>query len=322
MPQKIVTVVGATGQQGKAVIAAFADNPEYHIRGTTRNTNSAAAKALALQGIEVIKADTSDLYSLKAAFQGSRIIFGVTDYWTLFPIHGPIKSKEIELEQAKNLAKAASATPTLEHYIWSTLPKGKKEYPVYHFESKSEVDDLIRADPFLLPRTTLFMTCFYANNLQIASFRPYWIEPAEKYVQFTTYDPETVIPFIGAVENITPFIKAIIANPEKTKNGTMVIGSIGQWTAKKWVEEWAAARGQQAQLVRISRQDYDALWPWPRWSEEFALMMDYFKFVPLQEWIKSGVKVLTAEDLGVVPVKTLEEWAKSYKLPDVESVAY
>jgi hypothetical protein len=102
----------------------------------------------------------------------------------------------------------------------------------------------------------------------------------------------------------------------------MVIGSIGQWTAKKWVEEWAAARGQQAQLVRISRQKYDALWPWPRWSEEFALMMDYFKFVPLQEWIKSGVKVLTVEDLGVVPVKTLEEWAKSCKLPDVESVAY
>jgi hypothetical protein len=158
MSQKIVTVVGATGQQGKAVIAAFAGNPEYHIRGTTRNPDSAAAKALAMQGIEVVKDDTSDLDSLKTAFHGSHIIFGVTDYWTLFPIHGPIKSKEIELEQAKNLEKAASATPTLEHYIWSTLPKGNTAYPVYHFESKSEIDDLIRADPFLLPRTTLFMT--------------------------------------------------------------------------------------------------------------------------------------------------------------------
>ncbi|GAM41321.1 hypothetical protein TCE0_042f14359 [Talaromyces pinophilus] len=316
MSQKIVTVVGSTGQQGKAVIAAFAGNPQYRIRGVTRNPDGAAARALASAGIEVVQADLNDLKSLIAAFQGSHIIFGVTDFWNSFPIHGPIKSKEIEREQASNLVKAASATPTLEHYIWSTLPKGSKDHPVYHFEGKSQADDLIRADPFLLPRTTLFMVCYYANNLQIASFRPYWIETANKYVQFTTYDSETIIPFIGAVDNVTPFIKAIIANPERTKNGTMVIGSIGQWTAKKWVEEWAAARGAQAHLVRISRKDYNALWPWPRWSEEFALMMDYFKFVPLQDWTEPGLNILTAENLDVTPVQTLEEWAKTYELPD------
>lgn len=322
MSQKIVTVVGSTGQQGKAVIAAFTGNPQYHIRGITRNPDSAAAKALVSNGIEVIKADLGDLESLKPAFQGSHIIFGVTDYWSLFPIHGPIKSKDVEFEQAKNLAKAASATSTLEHYIWSTLPKRNKNYPVYHFEGKSAVDDLIRADPFLLPRTTFLMTCFYANNLQLASFRPYWIETANKFVQFTTYDPETVIPFVGAVDNLTPFVQAIISSPDKTKNGAMIIGSIGQWTAKKWVEEWAAANGAQAQLVQISRRDNDALWPWPRWSEEFALMMDYFKFVPVQDWVESGVNILTAESLNVTPVQTLEDWAKTYELPDSATVSY
>ena len=166
------------------------------------------------------------------------------------------------------------------------------------------------------------MTCFYANNFQIASFRPYWIETANKYVQFTTYDPETVIPFIGAVENLTPFVQAITANPDKTKNGTMVIASVGQWTAKKWVEEWAAAKGSQAQLVQISRQDNDALWPWPRCSEEFALMMDYFKFVPLQDWVESGVDMLTAESLNVTPVQTLEEWARAYELPNSTAISY
>ncbi|GAD99261.1 NAD dependent epimerase/dehydratase, putative [Paecilomyces variotii No. 5] len=322
MSQKIVTVVGSTGQQGKAVIAAFTGNVQYRIRGVTRNPESASARTLASQGIDIVKADLNDLQSLIAAFEGSHVIFGLTDYWGLFMIHGPTKSKEIELQQAKNLAKAASATSTLEHYIWSTLPRGNKEYPVYHFEGKSEVHDVIRADPFLLPRTTLFLICFYANNLQIASFRPYWIETAKKYVQFTTYDPETMIPFIGAVENITPFIKAIIVNPGKTKNGTIVIGSIEQWTAKKWIEEWAAARGAQALLVQISRQSYDALWPWPRWSEEFALMMDYFQFVPLQEWTEPGVNVLTAESLDISPVETLEEWSKTYQLPEPSTVSY
>ncbi|KAJ5605315.1 hypothetical protein N7510_010469 [Penicillium lagena] len=296
MSQKIVTVVGSTGQQGKAVIAAFAGDAQYRIRGVTRNPECASAQTLASQGIDVVKADLNDLKSLITAFEGSHVIFGVTDYWNLFPTHGPTKSKEIELQQANNLAKAASATATLEHYIWT--------------------------DPFLLQRTTLFMTCFYANNLQIASFRPYWIETAKQYVQFTTYDPETIIPFIGSVDNMTPFIKAIISNPGKTKNGTIVIGSIGQWTAKKWVEEWAAARGAQAQLVQTSRQSYNALWPWPRWSEEFALMMDYFKFVPIQEWTEPGVNILTAESLQVSPVETLEEWVRTYQLPESSSVSY
>jgi len=132
---------------------------------------------------------------------------------------------------------------------------------------------------------------------------PYWIETANKYVQLTTYDPETVIPFIGAVDNLTPFIKAIIANPEKTKNGAVVIASIAQWTAEKWVKEWAAVRGAQAQLVRISREYYDALWPWPRWADEFALTMDYLQYVPVHEWVEPGVQILTAEHMGITPCR-------------------
>ncbi|KAJ5605318.1 hypothetical protein N7510_010472 [Penicillium lagena] len=316
MSPKVVTIVGATGQQGKAVIAAFANNPEYHIRGLTREPDGPGAKELAAQGIEIVRADINDIYATTAAFKGSHIIFAVTDFWALFQMHGYMKAKDVETEQAINMARAASATSTLEHYIWSTLPKGNKDYPVYHFESKSVIDDFIRKDPVLLAKTTFLMVCFYGNNLQIASFRPYWINTVNKYVQFTTYDPETVIPFIGDVSNLTPFVKAIVGTPEKVKNGTMVIGSIGQWTAKKWVEEWAAGKGAKVQLMRVSRKDYDSLFPWPRWSEEFALMMDYFRFVPLQEWIEPGVNILTAEHLNVTPVQTLEEWAKTYELPD------
>ncbi|KAL4995571.1 hypothetical protein BDV10DRAFT_202863 [Aspergillus recurvatus] len=318
MSRKIVTVVGATGQQGKAVIAAFANNPQYQIRGLTRNPSSAAAKDLEAQGIEVARADINDIGTIAAAFEGSHIIFAVTDFWALYQQHGYKKAKEIERQQGVNMVKAAAAVSTLEHYIWSTLGKTNKAYPVYHFEGKSEVEQLIRTEyPDLHAKTTFLLVSFYANNLQVASFRPYWIETAGKYVQFTTYDPETMIPFIGDVRNLTPFIEAIVSSPaEKVRNGAMVIASIAQWTAKKWVEEWARAKGKEVQLVRISREAYDALWPWPRWSEEIALMMDYFQFIPVQEWIEPGVRVLTAEDLDVKPVQTMEEWARTYELPD------
>ncbi|KAH8820704.1 hypothetical protein F5884DRAFT_764922 [Xylogone sp. PMI_703] len=316
MSPKIVTIVGATGQQGKAVVAAFAGNPSYQIRGLTRNPDGAAAKELASQGIEVVKADINDLDSTTAAFKGSHIIFAVTDFYALFHQHGPVKAKELETKQGVIMAKAASVTATLEHYIWSTMPKGSKNYPVYHFESKSDVDVTIKSDPALLAKTTFLIVCFYANNLQIASFRPYWIDTVKKYVQFTTYPPDTPIPFIGEVANVTPFVKSIVEQPNETKNGAYVIGAVGNWTAQEWVEAWAAGKGKEVQMMRVSQDDYDTLFPWPRWSKEFALMMDYFKYVPANEWLEPGSKILTAEHLKVTPVTTLEEWAKTYEIPD------
>jgi nucleoside-diphosphate-sugar epimerase len=315
MSSKLVTIVGATGQQGKAVVAAFADNPSYRIRGLTRNPESPAAKILSSQGIEIVKADIGDPTSLKPAFAGSHIIFAVTDFWGEYEKHGPKKAKELEHQQGINMAKAASETSTLEHFIWSTLPNGTKEFPVPHFEGKHDVDDFIKADAALLAKTTFLMVCFYANNLQLASFRPYWIDTIKKYVQFTTYGPGTPIPFIGDVSNITQFVKAIVQKPTETKNGAMVIGSVGTSTAQEWVDFWAKARGVEVQLVKISHQAYDTLWPWPYWSGEFALMMDYFEGLPLSQWLEPGTKVLTAESLGVTGLISVEEWAKTWELP-------
>lgn len=316
---KLVTIVGATGQQGKGVIAAFAGNPGYRIRGLTRNPAGPAGQALASQGIEVVKADLDDLESLKAAFQGSHIIFAVTDFWESFEKFGPAKAKEIEFHQGSNLAKAASATLTLEHYIWSSMPNGVKEFPVPHFESKYNVEEFIRSDPQLLAKSTFIIVCFYANNIALSSFRPYYIESAKKHVQFTTYSPETPIPFIGDVtRNITPFIKAIVIDkPEETKKGAVVVGSIGSITSKEWMQMWSDAKGIEVQLVHISREENDALWPWPRWSEEFALMMAFFEGHPIEKWLDPSLRILTAEHLGISEFQSVQEWVTAYELPEL-----
>ncbi|KAH8645418.1 hypothetical protein BX600DRAFT_534344 [Xylariales sp. PMI_506] len=315
MSKKIVTIVGATGLQGKGVIAAFADGP-YHIRGITRNPNSASAQTLSAQGIEVVKADIDDLASLKAAFAGSHIIFAVTNFYEYFEKYGPEKAAEIETKQGANMAEAAAATTTLEHYIWSTLPRDSEQYPVPHFGAKHKVDNIIRENPTLLAKTTFIMVCYYSNNLGLPSYRPYWIETAKKYVQFTTHAPETQIPLIGDVSvNLTPFIRAIVARPEDTRNGTMIIASAEMVTADEWVKTWAEAKGVEVQTVRISREAYDALWPWPSWAEEFAKMFDLFEKVPIPEWLVPGQKVLTKDELGLTGFQTLKEWVQTYELP-------
>lgn len=76
---KLVTVFGATGEQGSSVIAAL--HGRYQIRATTRNTTSKAAQALKKQGVEVVEVHQSSLESVKAAISGAYGVFAVTNYW-------------------------------------------------------------------------------------------------------------------------------------------------------------------------------------------------------------------------------------------------
>jgi len=83
---------------------------------------------------------------------------------------------KVEVTQGKNLANAAARTATLQHYIWSTLPNGKKisngKYVVPHFEAKNAINDYIKSNSTLLPKTTFMWVTFYAQNYLFPMFTP------------------------------------------------------------------------------------------------------------------------------------------------------
>jgi NmrA-like family len=71
----LITVVGATGAQGSSVVHTFLSAcPSWRIRGLTRNPSSAASKALAAKGVEMVAADLNDPSTLPAAFAGATAI--------------------------------------------------------------------------------------------------------------------------------------------------------------------------------------------------------------------------------------------------------
>jgi hypothetical protein len=158
MSKKIVSVVGGTGLQGRSVINTLLKDNKYSIWAITRNLDNERAKTLTSQGVEVVKTNLNDLDSLVAAFYGSSYIHGVTDFFEPFAKNGPEKAVEIEVVQGINIAKAAVATATLEHYIWSTLPNGRKvnngKFNVPHFEAKNAIDEYNKSDVALLVKTT------------------------------------------------------------------------------------------------------------------------------------------------------------------------
>jgi len=171
MPErKIIAVVGATGAQGGSLVRAIlADHSgAFAARAITRNADSAAAKALAGAGAEVVVADIDDEAGLARAFRGAWGAYCVTFYWAHM-------SPEKEIAEVRSMAAAAKAAG-LKHVVWSTLEDTRKfipladdrmptlmgRYKVPHFDAKGESDHFFTDAG--VP-TTFLHTSFYWDNL-------------------------------------------------------------------------------------------------------------------------------------------------------------
>lgn len=92
--QKLLVIIGITGNQGGSVATAFLSDPNYRIRGITRNPSSPKAKQWEGKGVEIVEADLDDVKSLEKAFEGANLIFSVTDYWEPFFMQRDVAEKE------------------------------------------------------------------------------------------------------------------------------------------------------------------------------------------------------------------------------------
>jgi hypothetical protein len=309
MPGKLVSVIGATGVQGGSIVDALLKDKSYSVRAITRNTQSEAAKALTAKGVEVVQADVNSLASLISAFNGSYAVYAVTDFFEPFAKYGPEKALSIEAEQGINLAKAAAATKTLQHYIWSTLPNGSKissgKYAVPHLEAKNKVDDYIRSQPELLAKTTFFWITFYAQNLNFPMFTPIFVPNAGKYIQIGVTSPNVPIKTIGdARTNIGPFAIDSLDQPEKTRGGKIVLAYLEDTTVGDFLQTWAKSQGKSAQYVQTDSSTYNSIWP--KWAEEMGLMMQLWEAVGEKSWT-DDVEIVSKNELGITGLKGLQQ---------------
>lgn len=67
----LITIFGATGNQGGSVARSLLQNPSFRVRGITRNVNSKASQALVTLGAEMVYGDGFDSALMEAAFAGS-----------------------------------------------------------------------------------------------------------------------------------------------------------------------------------------------------------------------------------------------------------
>ncbi|KAF7892093.1 hypothetical protein EAF00_008395 [Botryotinia globosa] len=287
---KILTVVGATGAQGGSVVASALKSREYKVRGITRNVESASAKALTAQGVDMVAADTSDLASLVKAFEGSHAIFVVADFFVSFATKDVEETVAVESTQVINCAKAASKATTLEHYIWSTLPDNQKissgKCSVPQFESKTKVDEYIRQDKVLLAKTTFLFITYYATNILMPMFTPTLFKTTGKHVQLLPIAEDTPI--------------TTLAYPA----GRTVLAETETRTARDIVKLWSEVSRLPAEFASISLDHYDALWP--KWGREVGLMLQFWDYAREKSWIVEDV-VIKKEDLGITGLVGMKE---------------
>lgn len=181
----LLVVLGATGNQGSAVLKHFAKKSSTHsykLRGVSRNPNSEASQELAGLGVEIIQGDLTDLPSLKKAFVGATHIFANTDSNAL--IFDAITHAEIlsagqtalsyahdkELSYGKHIADAAASTPTLQRLVWSGIPSPKKcsggKYTkVSMWDVKEEISEVLYAKAELKGKVSTILVGIYATML-------------------------------------------------------------------------------------------------------------------------------------------------------------
>src|ERR687891_739116 len=105
--EKLIAVIGATGNQGGAVVRALQASGQFTVRALSRNP----AKHRDLAD-EVVEADLRRPDTLEAAFEGAHGVFLVTNFW---------EEGTDERNQATAAVHAAK-NAGVQHLIWSTLP--------------------------------------------------------------------------------------------------------------------------------------------------------------------------------------------------------
>ncbi|PKX93377.1 uncharacterized protein P174DRAFT_513768 [Aspergillus novofumigatus IBT 16806] len=288
--KKIIVITGATGTQGSAVAHTFLRLPTWHVRIITRTPSSPAAQALATAGAEVVRADLSDLTSLRAAFKDATALFLNTDFW------GPYRATrdsaaayETEVQHGRNAAIAAGEVASLQRVgvIW-----GKYIYS-YHWDAKAQVAKILQGEEGLRGKVSFLVMGAYATN-------PLFL-PRGRVLRFTIPGTRTLrMPIIAAESSTGEFVRAMVESESESESSKWVLGCDSYLSMEEEVDVWKRVTGWEVEVEEVDVQEMHERFkiPWevldaPRFIAEFGYT--------------GSLKVTMPEELGI-RTKSFEAW--------------
>ncbi len=256
--KKLIAVVGASGQQGGAVVRALQANGQFKVRALTRNP----AKHPHLAD-EVVLADLDRPETLKAAFAGAHGVFLVTNAW------------EAGADESKQAIAAVQAARDagVRHFIWSTLPNvetiSQGKFDVPHFTDKAEIDRIVREAGFA-HHTFVIAPFFYQNMLGAMAPQKQadgtlgWALPL---------DPERRVIHMGDITELGPIVVGAFAQPELAGHGEH-LPLVGDFMS---FNEIIATLNRQGNKFSFKQVPRDLFAGWFPGAKEVAAMLAYFE---------------------------------------------
>jgi uncharacterized protein YbjT (DUF2867 family) len=289
--QKLIAVVGATGQQGGAVVRALQAGGQFKVRALTRNP----AKHPKL-GDEVILADFNRPETLKAAFAGAHGVFLVTNAWEA----GTDERKQAVA--AVNAAKDAG----VQHFIWSTLPDvetisgGTIDVP--HFTAKAKVERIVSEAGFAYH--TFVIAPFYYQNL-LGAMAPQK-QPDGTVSWALPLDPERRVIHMGDITELGRIVAGAFVQPELAGHGEH-LALVGDFLS---FNEIIATLSRQGNTVSFKQVPGEVFAGWFPGAEGIAAMLAYFEAHTYLGSDSRGMIALADKVAGQQPTK-FAAWARA-----------
>jgi hypothetical protein len=217
------------------------------------------------QGIELVAAELNDVSSLKKAFEGAAVVFGVTDFWQHIQDpanHAAAASRNItvneiayekEVEQGRNVVDAAAATAGLERFVLSTLTSSKKQSNGkiafnLHFDAKWEAVEYCQSKyPELWEKTSLLQLGMFASNWKSGMGGPKKGEDG-KFTMQLAMNADRKVPMVDANKDTGRFVQALLVLPPK-------VNMIGSGSLMSWTEYLAI--WSRVNKVSVEYQEMD-----------------------------------------------------------------
>ncbi|KAM9986128.1 hypothetical protein ACTFIZ_004407 [Dictyostelium cf. discoideum] len=294
---KLVTVFGATGQQGSSVVRELLKNGNFKVRALTRDPNSEASKSLKELGAEIVKSnDTDSKEAIQEVLKGSDAVFALT-----------IAFVQNETEVGKKIADAAFEAG-VKHFVFSGLAPSNKisngRISVPHFDQKYLVEEYVRE---LSKSKPSFISSFVYAPFYYQNFKTFF--PPKKnengdggYSISLPSDPNGKPMDMGDVDNIGSIVCEILLNENKY-SGVVVPFSGGALTGPEIANIFSKVSGKSVTYNFIPPSIFRTF-GFPG-ADDLASMFEYYnEFGVFHDFDKSIASKITK-------LTTFEEYLKN-----------
>jgi uncharacterized protein YbjT (DUF2867 family) len=288
--EKLIAVIGATGQQGGGVVRSLQARGQFKVRALTRNPDKHRELAE-----EVVAVDLERPETLKAAFEGAHGVFLVTNF------------REAGTDEHKQATAAIRAAKDsgVKHFIWSTLPDVEAisggNFDVPHFTGKAKIDRVVKDGRF--ENYTFVIAPFYYQNLAGANAPHKQADGSMGWA--LPLDPTLRVIHMGDINELGNIVAGAFAHPDEAGNGEY-LPLVGDFMSFNEIVETLHRQGHEFSFKQVPKELFATLF---LGAADIAEMFSYFQAHTYLNSDSSDRIALANKVAGRQPTK-FSTWAK------------